>query len=131
MLDMRKLFGHFKAPDNIRVGVLWGFTHQIPEPAVNDGSLSDQSRLTTSDINDPHVIITHGLEGRIDRSEVVLAALNEVESSVLDIQSLPVSISRLRCPIARHVLQLQHHLFCQLIHVIHQDITDRQEAMSH
>jgi hypothetical protein len=128
---MRKLFGHFKAPDNISVGVLWRFTHQMPEPAVSDGSLSNQSRLTTSDINDPHVIITHGLEGRIDRSEVVFAALNEVESSVLDVQSLPVSMSRLGRPMTRHLLQLQHHLFCQLIHVIHQKITDRQGAISH
>jgi hypothetical protein len=120
MLDMRKLFGHFKAPDNISVGVLWRFTHQIPEPAVSDGFLSIQSKLTTADINDPHVIIAHGLEGRIDRSEVVLVTLNEVESSVLDVQSLPVSMSRLGRLMARHLLQFQHHLFCQLTHVIHQ-----------
>jgi len=57
--------------------------------------VSGLSKLTTTDIDYPHVVVSHRLEGRIDRSEVVLATLNEVESSMLDIQSLAISMDHL------------------------------------
>lgn len=119
VLDMRELLGHFKAPDNVNSGLSIMVAAPDPRTCCQQLVRSGWGKLTTTDIQYPHIAIPYGLEGCIDGSEVILAALEEVESSVLDVQSLPVSMSHLGRRKAQHPLQLQRHLSYQLVNIIH------------